>query len=163
VGIKLQAIPLSVGCENLKGFHKFDPYFRSVVIALDADSSLSGSGKYTKNIIKLPGGAATSGAGLSPERTIYKFIRELIDSPAKHPVSVAALKAMTLNSDYLAELLEGDYVMSNRESAKSWMRKNQEKIEQWKLIELWIDENDGAVQKFEEALIGACRAAVAHS
>jgi energy-coupling factor transporter ATP-binding protein EcfA2 len=44
-GVNVTPISLSLGCDNLMGLHKYDPHFKTVLIAVDADASLKGQGK----------------------------------------------------------------------------------------------------------------------
>lgn len=156
--VTLKPIPLSVGCENLKGFHKHDPYFTTALIALDADSTIPKSKKGTKNIIKLPGAKNEHGGGLSPERTLYKFIQTLAEKNDSYPTARAQLNKQRVTSDQLkAHLLKGDWNLTNRESAKKWMTAKLDLIEQWKLVELWIKEHPVEVNTFNDALASAAK------
>jgi predicted ATPase len=155
-GVKLKAIPLSVGCENLKGFHKHDPYFRTVLIALDADASITRQSKNTRNIIKLPGGVGSNKKGLPPEGTIHAFITELASNSSKYPYSQDELIKMKVTSDHLySHLLTGVSNINDRASAKKWMSAKLKHIRDWKLVELWLLENPNQVKKFEDALVAA--------
>ena len=160
IGRALLSIPLSSGCENLKGFIKHDSYFSTVIIALDADSSLAGLRGKGKNIVKIPGGKNAAGGGLSPEATLYGFIQELAALNNKYPVARAQLLIAKVTSDFLRHhLLDGETNIGNRESAKSWMVSKLARIEQWKLVELWIAEHPIEVAKFEQNFIAAAIAA----
>ena len=155
-GVGLKAIPLSVGCENLKGLHKHDPHFRTVLIALDADASITGPRRQNQNIIKLPGALDATKKGLSPERTLYAFIQCLASNNSKFPASRAALVKMKLSSDQLrAHFLDGETNINKRESAKSWMKARLTLIEQYNFVELWLREHDDQVKAFENALVAA--------
>lgn len=154
-GVKLKPIPLSVGCENLKGFHKHDPYFLTVLIALDADTSIPKPSKNTQNVIKLPGALDSKGQGLSPERTLYTFIQALADVNVTYPTSMAALEAKTLSRNQLQEHLLDCANIVNRESAKKWMNAKLQQIKDWRLYELWLSEHPHQVKTFEDALVAA--------
>ena len=144
-----------MGCDNLKGFHKHDPYFLTVLIALDADVSIPRLSKNTQNIIKLPGTLDSKGQGLSPERTLYAFIQALADVNVKYPTAMAALEAKTLSRNQLqANLLDGASI-GNRESAKKWMNAKLQLIQEWGLYELWLREHPDQVRTFEDALVAA--------
>lgn len=158
-GVKLKAIPLCAGCDNLVGFQKYDPYFRTVLIVLDADASVKAAGKRTQNIIKLPGAVDSNGRGLSPERSLYKFIQTLASNTAEYPATRAELVKMTISSDYLQNyFLDGDTNISERKSAKNWMNARILHIKDWKLYELWLKEHPTQVKAFEDALVAAATA-----
>lgn len=154
-GVSLKPIPLSMGCENLKGAYKHDPYFKTVLIAVDADSPVNSAPGSPKHIVQLPGAKDGAGKGLSPERTLHGFIQSLIADRDSHPGAWAALEKAKLTSDYLQELLEGDTNINERTSAKRWMNANLEKIGEWRLFEIWLAENPDKVKKFETSLLKA--------
>lgn len=154
-GVSLKPIPLSMGGDNLKGVFRHDPYFKTVLIAVDADSPVNTAAGSPKHIVQLPGGVDNGKRGMNPERTVYTFIQDLIDNRTAHPDTWVALKKAKLTSDFLAELLEGDWNITDRKSAKKWMKAKLDKIEQWKLVELWLKENPDKVKSFEDAIVKA--------
>lgn len=155
-GVSLKAIPLSVGCGNLVGFQKYDPYFATVLIVLDADAPIKGKGKLIQNIIRLPGAVDSNGRGLSPERSLYEFIKTLVSNTDDFPTSRAALVEKKLTSNYLeTHFLDGDTNISKRESAKKWMNARLQLIDDWGLYELWLNENPDQVKTFKDALVAA--------
>ncbi|MDO8445726.1 MAG: AAA family ATPase [Deltaproteobacteria bacterium] len=155
-GVNLKPIPLSVGCGNLVGFQKYDPYFATVLIVLDADAPIKGAGKRTKNIIKLPGTVDSNDRGFSPERSLYEFIQTLASDTDEYPASRAALVQKKLTSDYLqTHFLDGDTNISKRESAKKWMNARLQLIDDWGMYDLWLNEHSVQVKVFEDALVAA--------
>lgn len=157
-GSLLKPIPISIGCENLQGLQKFDTYFKTVIIAVDSDSTVKiGKGKNKiKNVVKLPGGSDLSGRGFNPERTIYEFVKEIVYDEEKHLAARAYLEGLGVTSDQLYyHLLEGDTAITKRESAKKWMKARLQFIDDWNLINLWLEENQDKVRKFEEDLLKA--------
>ena len=155
-GVFLAPIPLSVGCENLKGFTKYDPYFKSVLIAVDADSNIIVKKAKPKNIVILPGALGKDKKGLSPERTLFNFVQNLVNGSGDFPIAAAAIKAKKLSSDYLhSHLLEGYTSLANRESAKNWMKSKLDLIEKWDLIGLWLKEHPQQLQTFQDSLVKA--------
>jgi hypothetical protein len=152
-GVTLKPMPLSVGCGNLTGLMRHDPYFKTVLIAVDADATVRGN---PPNVVKLPGARDSKGNGKSPEWTLYHFIDSLVRRGQDHPEALAALAQQQINTDYLqAHLLTSDVNIQKRESAKKWMLEKQEHIEQWGIIDLWLSENEAAVEKFNEDLVNA--------
>lgn len=155
-GVGLKPIPLSVGCGNLVGFQKHDPYFSTVLIVLDADAPIKGTHKSTRNIIKLPGAVDSNNRGLSPERSLYEFIQALASNTDEYPTSRTALVQKKLSSNHLqTHLLDGDSNIKKRESAKKWMNAKLQHIENWGLYELWLTEHPKQVRAFENALVAA--------
>ncbi|WP_282346405.1 ATP-binding protein [Pseudomonas sp. PS01301] len=157
-GALLKPIPISVGCENLQGLQQFDPHFKTVLIAVDADSKVrTGSGrKKIKNVVKLPGGSDAAGRGFNPERTIYEFVKELIETEENYTASREYLESLGVTSDQLYNhLIDGDVNITKRESSKSWMKARLEIIDDWNLIGLWLAENPEKVKAFEEELLAA--------
>ncbi|QBQ98157.1 AAA family ATPase [Paraburkholderia pallida] len=154
--VRLKPIPLSVGCENLQRFHKHDAYFKTVLIVLDADASIAGPARSTRNIVKLPGGRDGNGRGLSPERTLHAFIKQLADENNLYPAAREKLKRLKVSSDQLREhLLVGYATLSNRESAKKWMTARLDFIKQWELVEIWLAEYPAYVEAFNDSLLAA--------
>lgn len=156
-GVGLKPIPISMGCDNLKGAHKHDPYFRTVLIAVDADSPVSEAPDAPKHIVNLPGAVdPKTKKGLSPERSLFAFIQDLAANKGTYPSAQAALKEMKLTSNYLHEhLLDGYTALGNRDSAKNWMKARLDHIEEWRLVELWLKEHPKQVKDFEDSLVKA--------
>ncbi|WP_122670044.1 AAA family ATPase [Pseudomonas viridiflava] len=157
-GALLKPIPISVGCENLQGLQQFDSHFKTVLIAVDADSKIrTGSGrKKITNVVKLPGGSDAAGRGFNPERTIYEFVKELIESEEKYPAARQHLEDLGVTSDQLFHhLIEGDVVITKRESSKNWMKARLQIIDNWEIIGLWLAEHPDKVNAFEDELLAA--------
>jgi hypothetical protein len=157
-GALLKPIPISVGCENLQGLQQFDPHFKTVLIAVDADSTVrKGKGRNKiKNVVKLPGGSDAAGRGFNPERTIYEFVKELIENEDNYVRTREHLDALGVTSDQLYHhLIEGDVVITKRESSKNWMKARLQIIDDWNLIGLWLAEHPEKVQAFEGELLKA--------
>ncbi|KKL00289.1 AAA family ATPase [Rheinheimera mesophila] len=160
-GRLLQHIPIRVGCDNLQGLQKYDPHFKTVIIVVDADSSIKQQGgKVPQNIVKLPGASASSGKGLNPEQTIFSFIKDIVDNPGAHQETYSALLRKNITADQLTEhLLNGDYNITDRDSSKKWMNQRLKHITKWNLIELWLKENPQKVEKFNSDFLAAAVAA----
>lgn len=152
-GFLLKPIPISVGCNNLQGLQAFDPHFKKVIIVVDADATVK---KGLKNITKLPGGKDSQGRGFNPERTIYEFVKSLVDNYEAHPDSWESLKVGLVTSDHLYKyLLEGNFNITKRDAAKQWIKSRLVYIKDWNLVNLWLRENPDSVKTFEDALIDA--------
>lgn len=155
-GAGLKAIPISVGCNNLQGLQTFDPYFKTVLIVVDADASTKKGSRRLRNVVKLPGGKNVSGSSYSPERTIYEFAKTLAEDNQLFPSARAALADSGINSDQLKEhLLRGNTDIAKRDPAKRWWNERLEIIKEWQIVELWLSEHQELVDEFEAELIEA--------
>lgn len=149
--VRLSILPLGVGCTNLVGLSAHDPYFRSVVIVVDADSP-TGRVRSTQHVVRLPGKDA-SGRGMSPERTLYLYISELLADRDAHATAWNSLENLRVSSDQLREhLLDDGRSVANREAAKKWWNDKRHHIQNWKLIEMWAADHAEDVKAFCGAL-----------
>lgn len=152
----LKIIPLSMGCDNLNSLPKHDEHFKTVLIALDADSSIKGKAADTQNIIKLPGGKDSAKKGISPERTLYKFLKHLAYEKSGFPAARAELVKNKVTSDFLKKYLVGGTVdMDDRVTAKNWMSKRFKQLTNWDIVGLWMLEHPAEVSEFEQDLLTA--------
>jgi predicted ATPase len=152
-GATLKPIPISVGCDNLQGLQKFDPHFKTVLIVVDADATVKLG---PKNVVKLPGGQIKNGKSFSPERTIYEFIKELVQPNANYTATRAALRAMKVTSDQLSEhLIRSDLKITDREASKRWWKSSNKFIEDWQLVPLWLAEHPALVETFNKEFLAA--------
>lgn len=159
-GRLLKAIPISVGCDNMQGLQNFDPHFKTVLIAVDADSTIkAGRGrKKITNVVKLPGGQDSAGRGYNPERTIYEFVKELIETDENYPVARAHLEELGVTTDQLFHhLIDCDVTITKRVSSKNWMKARLDLIDDWSLIDLWLKEHPEKVERFENELTEAAK------
>ncbi|WP_223485292.1 AAA family ATPase [Stenotrophomonas indicatrix] len=159
-GVKIEAMPLGVGCSSLERLPSKDPYFKSVLIVLDAD------GKQTHNTppnaVFLPGGVDSIGNGLSPERTMIQFIREIIENEEGHEDLWNAPKINTMSTDNMRELFVNDPsidITMDRKAAKQWWSTKIDQLQNLKLIEQWARYNEGKVSDYLSALKQAVKVA----
>jgi len=151
--LKLDPLPIGVGGSNLIGLSSHDPYFKTVLMVVDADTAITGKDK--QNVVKLPGAKGQDGKGMSPERTLHAFITSLVDHPNDHKEAWTFLENVTpeLTTNQLREhLLSGDRNMTKRESAKEWWKANLQHIKNWQLCEAWVEVNKPDVDVFLDAL-----------
>ncbi|MCF5059921.1 AAA family ATPase [Pseudomonas proteolytica] len=154
--VLLKMVPLSMGCDNLNSLPKHDDHFKTVLIALDADSSIKGKPEDTRNIIKMPGALDAQKKGLSPERTLYKFLKHLAYEKSGFPLARAKLIEKKVTSDFLKKYLVGGNVdMDDRDTAKNWMNKRLKYLTNWDVVGMWISEHSTEVKKFEDQLVSA--------
>lgn len=152
-GKTLKAIPISVGCNNLQGLQKFDNHFKKVLIVVDADSAVTDG---LKNVVKLPGGADSTGNGFSPERTIYEFILELIKDTENFPETRRLLQEQNITRNQLSvHLMKGETNIKDRVSSKKWMKSHLSRISDWDLVGHWLREHPEKVTKFQQEFLAA--------
>lgn len=157
--VNIKPMPLGIGCTSLAMLPSKDDYFTSVVLVADADGSRPR--KLPDNLVDLPSELGSDNKPLSPERTLIKFIRDLIDNDDDHVDTWAnpALKGVSTNR--LEEVLLRDVDLTiKREAAKTWWRDNRVALKKWKLYELWCSENMQKVKHFQEAFAAAVPKAV---
>ncbi|MNM21182.1 recombination protein F [compost metagenome] len=159
-GVKIVAMPLGVGCSSLEKLPSKDPYFKSVLIVIDAD------GKQTNNTppnaVFLPGGSDSIGNGLSPERTMIQFIREIIENEDGYENLWNSPKIRDMSTDNMRELFVGDpsiHITMDRKSAKSWWSERIAQLQNLKLIEQWAEYNEIKITSYLAALDEAVKAA----
>lgn len=159
-GVLIRPMPLGVGCSSLARLPSKDDYFRSVVLVVDADARLPRD--LPSNLVTLPGGVDASGKGLSPEKTIMGFIREITDDPDSYPLVWADPRLASYSSDNVRANLLDRYDWSRpitREFCKSWWRGTSKYIKRWGLYDLWAKANADRLSEYEHALDAAVQAA----
>jgi len=150
----LKVIPISIGCGNLQGLPKHDPYFKEVLLVVDADAHKSAG---LTNTVKLPG--LVNGKGASPEKTIYEFIKALVQPNDDFLATRKHLKKLKVSSDQLSEhLLQHNLNINDRDAAKRWWNSKLELIKGWKLVHQWLDEHPEQTQAFKDEFLAAAKA-----
>jgi hypothetical protein len=150
--VVIKPMPLGVGCSSLAKFPSKDPYFKEVVLAVDADGVPSKN--IPKNLVALPGEVDHDGNGLSPERSIIKYIRALVSEPkASHPIAWSDPRLKKYSSDSLeSNLLNGFDDPLSRSSAKAWWKQKKVMLSSWGLYDIWVKVNPTVISKYEANL-----------
>lgn len=172
-GVKLEPLPLGVGCENLARLADHDPYFKGVVMVLDADATVNKNGGKNKHIAKLPGDMYNTplvggenpdiiSKPLAPERTLLQYILGLVNNVDGNQATLARLAKKNITTDQLrAHMMDGETkVLSRREQTKSWWKAKLEIIEAWGLLQEWAADRSPEVAKFLQELDAAVGAVV---
>ena len=172
-GVKLDPLPLGVGCENLARLADHDSYFKGVVIVLDADATVNKNNGKNKHVAKLPGDMYTAqlvgnenpdiiGKPLAPERTLLQYILNLVNQPDANQVTLARLGKKDITTDQLrVHLIDGETtVLSKREQTKSWWKAKLQYIQAWGLLEEWALDRTAPVTQFLQELDAAVAAVV---
>lgn len=154
-GRKIKTIAAKVGCSNLVGLLKADDYFSSVVIVLDADTTNVKIGAHG-NVIRLPSDPRVT-LKLSPE-VIVSTMAELICRDEKaYPLTRKKIKSAGGSTDHLQDMIlnprpgesrPSTAIHEDREVAKAWFNNRLDNIQQLKLIEGWVADNESGVADF---------------
>lgn len=157
--VKIKAMPLGIGCSSLAMLPAKDKYFETVVLAVDADGQRPTS--LPANLLELPGGLGADGKGLSPERTLVQYIRQLVnDDKTLHPIAWADSRLKRYSTDNLeSNLLTGLSDPLDRKAAKTWWREKRQYINEWGLYEIWAKANPTLIADYERRLEVAVKAA----
>ena len=159
LNVKIEPMPLGIGCSSLAMLPEKDEYFKTVVLAVDADGQRPAS--VPTNLLELPGGVGVDGKGLSPERTLIKYIRQLVnEDKAQHPIAWADSRLKRYSTDNLeSNLLIGLSDPLDRKAAKKWWREKRQYINEWGLYEIWAKANPAVISSYEQRLELAVKAA----
>jgi len=157
--VTIKAMPLGIGCSSLTMLPAKDPYFETVVLAVDADSSMPRV--IPKNLVKLPGDTDGKGGGLSPERTIIKYIRALVsDNVDDHPIAWRDPRLQLYSQESLEEnLLQGFDDPLDRQRAKAWWREKKQYLNEWGLYKIWAKANAPLIEEYHQNLEAAVKSA----
>ena len=152
-------MPLGIGCSSLAMLPAKDAYFKTVVLAMDADGQRPAN--VPENLLELPGGVSADGKGLSPERTLVQYIRQLVnDDKSLHVIAWADSRLKNYSTDSLeSNLLTGLSDPLDRKAAKTWWREKQQYINEWGLYEIWAKANQKVIADYERRLEVAVKAA----
>lgn len=155
--VKLELLPLGVGGSNLLNLPKRDPHFLDTVLIVDADTSLPIRKADRANMVKLPGAPDENGKGMSPERTIKKFLVELAElKTEKADELLRSLKITNPSSDLIRNRFLSDGMDGNgREAIKQWWIKHWDDLQSWGLIASWARANPDQVVKFYQDIDSA--------
>jgi energy-coupling factor transporter ATP-binding protein EcfA2 len=157
--VLIKPMPLGIGCSSLALLPSKDHYFKTVVLIVDADGTRPKA--IPLNLVDLPGEKDKNGKGLSPERTLIKYIRELVgDAKDKHPLAWADQRLKKTSQDNLeANLLVGFDDPLDRKIAKSWWNEKKVYLERWGLYQIWAKVNPDLITEYETHLDRAVKAA----
>lgn len=157
--VKIKPMPLGIGCSSLAMLPAKDAYFKTVVLAVDADGPRPAI--VPENLLELPGGVGADGKGLSPERTLVQYIRQLVnEDKAQHAIAWADSRLKRYSTDNLeSNLLTGLRDPLDRKSAKNWWREKHQYINEWGLYEIWAKANPAVIADYERRLEVAVKAA----
>lgn len=160
-GVSLDPMPLGVGCENLVALGDHDPYFKNVVMILDADASVNQKNPKYAHIAKLPGdmysGDKTGLSGndiikkpLAPERTLLQYVADIVSNPGNHVATLERLGKKDITTDQLrVHLLDGETkVISKRDQTKNWWKGRLSLINDWGLLQEWATDRKAEVETF---------------
>ena len=153
--VKLEIVPVRVGCANLVGLIKADDHFKTVVIVLDGDTDGVSSGN-NPNVVRLPTDKLHDGKQ-SPEIILKAMCTKMCADPNVYPETRKKLKSLGASTDYLEKkilaLQKGETASKkgiefDREAAKSWFNARIDTIKSMKLLDGWVADNTDGVDRF---------------
>lgn len=163
----LDVIPVHVGCANLVGLLKADDYFKTVVIAVDADAKAGNS----PNVVRLPLDPLNT-KKQSPEVILREMCIKMIApaSAGAYPQTKKLIRSVNADESYIQKNIisrqkgedpNAKPVEADREVAKAWFKRRLQHIKSMKLIEGWVADNEAGVKEFMENLTRAVRSVTA--
>lgn len=164
-GYLLEVIGARVGCSNLVGLLKADPYFHSVIFVIDADADSIKSGG-ALNVLRLPKDPVHK-AKQSPEAILEAMCKALCVDKNAYPETRRLLTKVGVTTHHIdahinkrqkGEGVAAKGVADDREVAKAWFNKRLDKINEYKLIEGWVLDNAKGVDAFIDQLEVAMKA-----
>lgn len=165
-GFKLDIVPVRVGCANLVGLLKADDYFKTVVIAIDADADGVRVGN-AANVVRLPKDPLNT-KKQSPEVIINEMCLKMTTSSTAYPQTKKLIRTRGADETFIqAEILarkqnesaETPPIEKDREVAKAWFNARLSNIKDMLLVEGWVADNEAGVDVFTQDLIRAVLAA----
>lgn len=97
-------------------------------------------------MVKLPGAQDENGKGMSPERTIKKFLMELAESNTENARALLySLNVSNPSSDLIRDHFLSDGSGNDRVSIKQWWVNHWEDLQSWGVIAAWAKANANQV------------------
>lgn len=164
-GYLLDVIGVRVGCSNLVGLLKVDPYFHSVIFVIDADADSVKSGG-ALNVLRLPKDPFHK-AKQSPEAILEGMCKALCTDKNTYPQTRKMLMKAGITTDHvdshILKFQKGENrspkgVSEDRDVAKAWFKRRLDTIIEYKLIEGWVLDNSKEVDAFIKQLEVAMKA-----
>lgn len=150
--LQFKVVPIGVGGSNITGLPGYDPYFKTVMLVVDADTDIPTD---LKNVLKLP---SPKGKKQSPEKVMYTYIEQLINNDESQcPNGQKAMRLAEISTDRLREeLLQDtesyDEKMKERKRLKKWFNSKYELLKQYNLFEYWAKDHSEEVEIFKTNL-----------
>lgn len=165
-GFKLDVIPVRVGCSNLVGLLKADDYFKTVVIAIDADAEGVKTGN-AANVVRLPKDPLNS-KKQSPEVIINEMCLKITTDLTAYPKTKKLIRMRGADESYIqtyilarkqTESVGSPPIETDRDVAKAWFNARLSDIKEMQLVDGWVADNESGVEDFIQNLIRAVLAA----
>jgi hypothetical protein len=165
-GFKLDVVPVRVGCSNLVGLLKADDYFKTVVIAIDADAEGVKIGK-SENVVRLPKDPLNE-KKQSPEVIINEMCLKMTTISTVYPKTKKLIRTRGADESFIqtyilarkqSESTNTPPIETDRDVAKAWFNARLSDIKDMRLIEGWVADNESGVAEFTKHLIRAVLAA----
>lgn len=159
-GFKLDVIPVRVGCSNLVGLLKADDYFKTVVIAIDADADGVRSGN-AANVVRLPKDPLNL-KKQSPEVIINEMCIKITTSSTAYPKTKKLIRTRGADESFIQESILARRqtesvsalpIEADRDVAKAWFNARLSDIKEMQLVDGWVADNEEEVDKFVQKLV----------
>lgn len=165
-GFKLDVIPVRVGCSNLVGLLKADDYFKTVVIAIDADAEGVRPGN-AANVVRLPKDPLNL-KKQSPEVIINEMCRKITTLSTAYPKTKKLIRTRGADESFIQDFILARRqtesasslpIEADRDVAKAWFNARLSNIKDMQLVDGWVADNEVGVDQFIQNLMRAVLAA----
>ena len=165
-GFKLDVIPVRVGCSNLVGLLKADDYFKTVVIAIDADAEGVRTGS-AANVVRLPKDPLNV-KKQSPEVIINEMCVKITTISTAYPKTKKLIRTRGADESFIqtyilarrqTESASTPPIETDRDVAKAWFNARLPDIKKMQLVDGWVADNEAGVEEFIQNLMRAVLAA----
>jgi len=165
-GFKLDIIPVRVGCSNLVGLLKADDYFKTVVIAIDADAEGVRTGN-AANVVRLPKDPLNL-KKQSPEVIINEMCIKITTISTAYPKTKKLIRTRGADESFIqsfilarrqTESASSPPIETDRDVAKAWFNARLQNIKEMQLVDGWVADNEAGVKEFIQNLMRAVLAA----
>jgi predicted ATPase len=147
-GFKLDVIPVRVGCSNLVGLLKADDYFKTVVIAIDADADGLRIGN-AANVVRLPKDPLNL-KKQSPEVIIKEMCVKITTISTAYPKTKKLIRTRGADESFIQALIlarkqtesaSTPPIETDRDVAKAWFNARLGDIKVMQLVDGWVADN----------------------
>ncbi|MBC3873165.1 AAA family ATPase [Undibacterium flavidum] len=161
---RIEVLSCHLGCSNLMALHKTDDYFKTVIVVVDGDTESRGIPN-VKNIVRLPVDPRLT-IKQAPEPIIEGMCQLLVSDQNSYPETRKLLRAKSYTTDHIQEHvlnLQGNEakpektVAADRDHAKTWFNRRLENINNLRLIEGWVADNELNVNLFIDKIVEAVK------
>jgi hypothetical protein len=150
----------------LVGLLKADDYFKTVVIAIDADAEGVRTGN-AANVVRLPKDPLNL-KKQSPEVIINEMCMKITTISTAYPKTKKLIRTRGADESFIqtfilarrqTESASTPRIETDRDVAKAWFNARLQNIKEMQLVDGWVADNEAGVEEFIQNLIRAVLAA----